>query len=320
MDGISNAFIKTFWEYFRVPTYKYAIKCFETGSFTPTFSNGSIRLIPKKGDSSKIKNWRPISLLNCFYKLISRAVNTRLQKASDRIISRAQKCFTSARYIQEVLINVIENISYCNKFNLPGSIVAIDEAKAFDSLNHTFMKETWKFFGFGQQMSKMLNTIVENRSSCIIFGNNTYSRNFRIETGAMQGDGPSPLIFDFNQQILIFKLEFDPKISSCFINSLVPRPINNPVLGPGADPAPPDPVTGLAALPGLGPGFVPDPAPLVAAGPVPNPTLVAVDRVLPDPPPARHVQDRVMQIARPNQINQLATFPVLFPGVVPFNY
>jgi exonuclease III len=315
IDGINNAFIKKFWEFFRVPTHNYAVKCFETGSFTPTFSTGSIRLIPKKGDCSKIKNWRPMSLLNCFYKIISRAINVRLQRASVRILSRAQKGFTSDRYIQEVLINVIENIAYCNKFNLPGSVVAIDEAKAFDSLNHGFMKETWKFFGFGQQMIRMLDTITNNRTSCIILGNNEYSRNFRIETGAMQGDSPSPLIFDFNQQILIFKLEFDPKIGSAFVNSLVPRPLQNfqdnldpdpaPLLGPG----PPDPVLQPVIRPlqnfqdNLDPA--PDPAPLLGPGPrdpVPQPVI------------------RALQAGNPHKINQLANFPLLFPAADPYNY
>jgi hypothetical protein len=97
MDGISNCLIKRYWALLRTPLHRYASLCHEKGTLTQNFSTASIKLIPKKGDASKIKNWRPISLLSCLYKVISRALNNRLKKASSYIFSRAQKGFTSDR-------------------------------------------------------------------------------------------------------------------------------------------------------------------------------------------------------------------------------
>ena len=51
------------------------------------------------------------------------------------------------------------------------------------------------------------------------------SRSFPIETGTMQGDAPSPAIFNINEQILLFKIEFDPEVASVFHNYMVPRPV-----------------------------------------------------------------------------------------------
>ncbi len=51
IDGIGNNFITV---------------CNNRGTLTETFRTALIRLIPKKGDVSHIKNWRPISLLSCF--------------------------------------------------------------------------------------------------------------------------------------------------------------------------------------------------------------------------------------------------------------
>ncbi len=70
IDSISNRFIKNFWHIFRVPLFKYAKCCYAKGILTENFRCAKIRLIPKKGDTTLMKNWRPISLLNCFYKLI----------------------------------------------------------------------------------------------------------------------------------------------------------------------------------------------------------------------------------------------------------
>jgi hypothetical protein len=85
IDGISNKFIQHFWCFFRVPLYKYAICSYETGTLTDSFRTAKIRLIPKKGDLTKLKNWRPISLLSCFYKVLSRAISHRLQKYMDKL-------------------------------------------------------------------------------------------------------------------------------------------------------------------------------------------------------------------------------------------
>ncbi|MFN9981206.1 MAG: reverse transcriptase domain-containing protein, partial [bacterium] len=82
---------------------------------TDSFRTAKIKIIPKKGDCTKIGNWRPISLLSCLYKVASRALNNRLKKVRDIIFSRAQKGFTNERHIQEVLINVIEGIAHCKK-------------------------------------------------------------------------------------------------------------------------------------------------------------------------------------------------------------
>ena len=113
-DGLSANFVQKFWKFLRVPLWRYALCSFERGELSPTFRTASVRLIPKKGDISKISNWRPISLLSNLYKVLSRALNNRLKTTIDRITSRAQKGFTT-RYLQEVLINLIENIGTANQ-------------------------------------------------------------------------------------------------------------------------------------------------------------------------------------------------------------
>jgi Reverse transcriptase (RNA-dependent DNA polymerase) len=133
MDGISAKFLKKFWYCIRIPLYRYANHSFENKTLTQSFNSASIKLIPKKGDLKAIKNWRPISLLNCVFKVISKAVDNRLEKINDIILSRAQKGFTSKRFIHECIINITETIAYNEKNNIPAFILALDMAKAFDT-------------------------------------------------------------------------------------------------------------------------------------------------------------------------------------------
>ena len=91
IDGLNNRFIKKFWIFFREPLCEYFECCRAKGTLTSTFRTALIKLIPKKGDTSMIKNWRPISLLSCFYKVVSKAVNRRLDRVIDKLTSLNQK-------------------------------------------------------------------------------------------------------------------------------------------------------------------------------------------------------------------------------------
>ena len=134
-DGISNRFIKHFWIFFKTPLLKLCNKSFSDGQIPMFLRTAIIKLIPKKGDTSKIKNWRPISLLNCFYKIISRVITSRLRKYMDKTTPICQKGYSSSRYCQEVLISVIESIEKCNSLKKKACGLSLDINKAFDSLS-----------------------------------------------------------------------------------------------------------------------------------------------------------------------------------------
>jgi hypothetical protein len=222
IDGLSNAFIIKYWQFLRMPLFKYANCCFTKGVLTPNFRAAAIKLIPKKGDCSDIKNWRPISLLSNLYKIISRAINNRLNTIVNRICSRAQKGFNNKRYTQECLINVIETIAHCNTTDIGGAAVAVDMAKAFDTLSHGFLREVFRFFNMGPVLIDWLTLLGENRTACILLDNGSYSRNFRLGRGRAQGDNISPNTFNFADQILIFKIELDPNIHGVWKNFQIP--------------------------------------------------------------------------------------------------
>jgi Reverse transcriptase (RNA-dependent DNA polymerase) len=113
LDGLSNHFIKEFWPYLRNPLLKYANCCKAKGRLTDSFRRAKIRLIPKKGDTSKINNWRPISLLNCLYKILSRTFAARLSKYMDKLTPIAQTGYSKTRRCQEVLITLVDTIYNC---------------------------------------------------------------------------------------------------------------------------------------------------------------------------------------------------------------
>ncbi len=210
VDGFSYRFIKCFWNIYRYPLFAVATDGLEDNSLPSFFKTAIIKLIPKKGDVTHIKNWRPISLLSNFYKIISWVINTRLQKIVDRVMSRAQKGFTKSRQIQEVIINVMETMDYCSKNGIKGVIVSIDQAKAFDSVSHNYMTKVYKFFGFGDRIIRWLSSIGTGRNAAVRLADDKLSPAFDLGRGHAQGDSPSPILYNLAAQIVIFKIELNP--------------------------------------------------------------------------------------------------------------
>jgi hypothetical protein len=85
-------------------------------------------------------------------------------------------------------------------------------AKAFDTVQHNYMLHVYKFFGVGEKFVHMLTTISTNRRACIIKENGQTMAPFPLGTGFPQGAPPSPNQFNLGEQLLIFKIELDPKI------------------------------------------------------------------------------------------------------------
>jgi exonuclease III len=218
IDGLSAKFVARFWNFFQIPLHKYALRCFQKGQMTHSFRSACIRLIPKKGDPQKITNWRPISLLSNLYKVISRALNNRLKIIVDRVTSRAQKGFTSSRYLQEVLINVTECIADCNVNKKSGAIITIDQAKAFDTLDHRYLEECYRFFNIGENFISMLSSVGNNRQACILLDSGNTTAYFPLKCGRPQGENLSPIQYNIGNQILLLKIELNP-----IIKSLIPH-------------------------------------------------------------------------------------------------
>ena len=86
-----------------------------------------------------IENWRPISLLNIDYKIISKLLAIRMKDVLPDIISRQQTAYVKERFIGEGGRLISDIIEVCDTFNFEGFLVSMDMEKAFDSLNHKFL-------------------------------------------------------------------------------------------------------------------------------------------------------------------------------------
>jgi hypothetical protein len=87
------------------------------------------------------------------------------------------------------------------------------------------MCKVYNFFGFGERIKNWLKSIGTNRTACIILGPSEHSPTFPLEKGHAQGDSPSPLLYNFAAQILLFRIELDPLIKRIYPPPNLPGPV-----------------------------------------------------------------------------------------------
>ena len=102
-DGIPYEFYCKFWDQINHVFLEMANIGLNKG-FNDKINTALMRLILKKQNASKISEYRPISLLNCDYKIIAGCVSNRLKNIFPKLISDCQKGGVSGRVIDENLI------------------------------------------------------------------------------------------------------------------------------------------------------------------------------------------------------------------------
>jgi len=126
------------------------VKEFESGHLNLDRLNyAMITLIPKEHEAKVLKKFRPISLLNCSFKIFSKALNNRLIKVADRLISPNQTMFIKGRFILESVVTVHEIIHYIHKNKQSGVILKLDYEKAYDRVSWAFLDDMLESRGFG---------------------------------------------------------------------------------------------------------------------------------------------------------------------------
>ncbi len=68
-----------------------------------------------------------------------------------KMIGRAQKGFVCTKNISTVTMNIVDRISESWRERESMGVLCIDFVKAFDSIEHEFIRKVLKFFNFGEK-------------------------------------------------------------------------------------------------------------------------------------------------------------------------
>ena len=138
-DGLSVEFYVKFWDWLGPYLCRVLNAYYHAGEMCESMKTSNKRVIFKKGDRKNLKNWRPISLLNVDYEICSKVLSLHLSKVLEFIVDPDQPCSVPGRKITSNLHILRDVLDYIDRTNETGILISLDQEKAFDRVNRTFL-------------------------------------------------------------------------------------------------------------------------------------------------------------------------------------
>ncbi|KAL1948369.1 hypothetical protein VTO73DRAFT_12444 [Trametes versicolor] len=151
---------------------------------TVSFTDGWICPIYKlKKDKREINNYRPITLLNSDYKLMTKVIAAKIADHVPSIVHPDQAGFIPGRRIVDQIKLSKLMLDYAEAEEVNGAIVALDQEKAYDKINHDYLWAVLRRFNFPENLINTVKRLYERAESCV-FVNGVKSVKFKIRRGS----------------------------------------------------------------------------------------------------------------------------------------
>lgn len=212
-DGLGYPFLNIL---FRIPAIQPIILevyngALRDGKSPESWKEIRVRLLPKKGDLTKLKNWRPISLINCDAKILSRIINARLKPITKRIVQPYQSGFMESRFIGNngLLVHLI--LQHARTHQHPGIGLLLDQEKAYDRVHPLYLVKVLEKFGFSVTIiENIFNLFFDNSIQVNVNGH--FTSDIQQSRGLRQGDPLSPILFNLALEPLLLAIQQDENI------------------------------------------------------------------------------------------------------------
>ena len=210
----SDGLTKEFYDFFWIDIKQYYLECLrqceESGEMTESQKKGLVRVSYKKNGRIYIKNYRPITLTNVDYKILTRCLATRMAPVLPSLIHRNQTCVPgrSIATNTHIMQDLIDTITQEGK---GAALIILDEEKAFDRMSHTFIIKVLRKFGFGERFVRWVQILYTDITSAVKV-NGYLTKEFPIKRGVRQGCPLSALIYVLCAEVLGIEIRKNEQI------------------------------------------------------------------------------------------------------------
>ena len=169
---------------------------FSCGVFPDHMKIAKIIPIFKNGQKTEFTNYRPISILSQFSKILKKLFNLRLEKFLDanKILSDSQYGFRSGMSTDHAAAELVEQIASAIDGQRCCAGVFIDLKKAFDTVDHELLVEKLKVYGIRDVANKWLQNYLTNRKQYVVIDDHS-SDMLDMTCGIPQGSVLGPILF-----------------------------------------------------------------------------------------------------------------------------
>jgi exonuclease III len=205
IDEISSKLLKEIDEYVVEPLVYLINKAFTNGQFPNVFKISIIKPIFKKGSAENLENFRPISLISTFSKIMEKAMYNRLTEflTDNKIIFHQQFGFLKGKSTTHAVFHLTKLITDALDKGNSAVSTFIDLTKAFDLVNHHILLRKLQQVGIRGIPLKIIESYLIDRQQIVKIPyvseqkvmQYAFSDEKSVKCGVPQGSILGPLFF-----------------------------------------------------------------------------------------------------------------------------
>lgn len=193
---LSNYIIKQTIHTISEPLSFIINQCLATGYFSPLLKISKVIPIFKKGDKAQFQNYRPVSIVPIFSKILESVMLRQLNYffETNNLLTDSQFGFRQGRSTTSAVLKIVETSLQNFENKDLTSLVLCDLSKAFDSVPFDILLQKLSFYGVRPESLKIIESYLSSRHQYTSVKNNI-SKLSLVPTGVPQGSILGPFFF-----------------------------------------------------------------------------------------------------------------------------